>query len=205
MSTIGGISNPTGVAADNTRSTRLGSASIESRRTPPPSGCAAPFWVGTANAWCTTTSVRRYEASRDVGAVHALIHRRLAADFDRAYRAKRIRRSGCGRVLGGLDVVVREWCNCGALADRTSAPTGVRHHRHRRRRATRSGPTGSAESNGPVSTDRHGDCDGGGDGGGLLLSVGGSAKSGVLDFSADDARVDGDDRHFQRGSAPGRD
>jgi hypothetical protein len=31
-----------------------------------------------------------------------LIHRRLAADFDRAYRAKRIRRSGCGRVLGGL-------------------------------------------------------------------------------------------------------
>ena len=32
---------------------------------------------------------------------------------------------------------------------------------------------GSAESNGPVSADRHGDRDGGGDGGGLLLSVGG--------------------------------
>jgi hypothetical protein len=55
------------------------------------------------------------DASRDVGAAHALIHSRLAAGFGRAYRAKRIGEAvavGCWEAICGRSEMVQLRSTC---------------------------------------------------------------------------------------------
>jgi hypothetical protein len=47
---MGGISNPMGTAAGNTKSTRVLPASTDSRRNSSPSGCGPLLWVRSTTA-----------------------------------------------------------------------------------------------------------------------------------------------------------